>query len=112
VRVTVNGHTFRGRVGRRGAEALVGFSTAQRAACRVEPGDTVDVELALDEEPRTVEVPEALAAVLADEPAARAAFESLSYTRRKELARSVADAKRPETRERRLAGVLAQLQRT
>ena len=57
-------------------------------------------------------MPEALAAVLADEPAARAAFESLSYTRRKELARRVADAKRPETRERRLAGVLAQLQRT
>jgi len=110
VRVTVNGHTFRGRVGRRGSEALVGFSKAQRAACGVEPGDTIDVALTLDEEERTVEVPAALAAVLAGEPDARAAFESLSYTRRKELARSIADAKRPETRERRLGAALAELQ--
>ena len=109
VRVTVNAHTFRGRVGRRGSEALVGFNKEQRAACGVEPGDTVDVELALDDEPRTIELPEALAAALDDDPAAKAAFAALSFTRRKELARGIADAKRPETRERRLADVLARL---
>jgi hypothetical protein len=109
VRVTVNGHTFRGRVGRRGAEALVGFNKAQRAACGVEPGDAVDVELALDDEPREVEVPEALAAALGDDPVARSAFDALSYTHRKELARGIAEAKRPATRERRLADALARL---
>jgi hypothetical protein len=112
VRVTVNGHTFRGRVGRRGNEALVGFNKEQRAACRVEPGDTVDVELTLDEEPRTVELPEPLAAALADDPTADAAFAALSFTRRKELARGIAEAKRPETRERRLADLLARLHQT
>jgi hypothetical protein len=109
VRVTVNGHTFRGRVGRRGTEALVGFSKAERAACGVEAGDTIDVELVLDDEPRTVELPAALAAALADDPTAKAAFEALSYTRRKELARGIAEAKRAETRERRLADALARL---
>lgn len=109
VRVTVNGHTFRGRVGRRGAEALVGFSRAQRAACGVEPGDTVEAELALDDAPREVELPEALAAALADDPVARSAFDALAYTHRKELARGIAEAKRPETRERRLADALARL---
>jgi Bacteriocin-protection, YdeI or OmpD-Associated/Domain of unknown function (DUF1905) len=109
VRVTVNGHTFRGRIGRRGSEALVGFNKEQRAACRVEPGDTIDVELALDDEPRAVELPEALAAALADDTTAKLAFDALSYTRRKELARGIAEAKRPETRERRLADLLARL---
>jgi hypothetical protein len=110
VRVTVNGHTFRGRVGRRGGEALVGFSRAQREACGVEPGDTVEAELALDDAPREVDVPQALAAALDDDPAARAAFDALAYTDRKELARGVAEAKRPETRARRLAAALARLQ--
>jgi hypothetical protein len=109
VRVTVNGHTFRGRVGRRGGEALVGFSRAQREACRVEPGDTVDAELALDDAAREVELPQALAAALDDDPAARAAFDALAYTHRKEIARSITDAKRPQTRERRLSDVLARL---
>jgi hypothetical protein len=112
VRVTVNGQTFRGRVGRRGGEALIGFSKEQRAACRVEPGETIDVELAPDDEPRTVELPAALAAALADDPTAKAAFEALSYTGRKELARGIAEAKRPETRERRLADALARLHGT
>jgi hypothetical protein len=109
VRVTVNGHTFRGRVGRRGAEALVGFNKAQRAACRVEAGDAVDVELALDDAPREAELPPALAAALADDPIARSAFDALAYTHRKELARSIGEAKRPETRERRLADAVTRL---
>lgn len=112
VRVSVNEHTFHGRVGRRGGEALVGFSKAQRAACGVEPGDTVDVELALDDAPREVDVPEMLAAALADDPVARTAFDALAYTHRKELARGIAEAKRPETRERRLADALARLHRS
>ena len=109
VRVTVNGHTFRGRVGRRGGQALVGFSRAQRAACGVEPGDRVDAELVFDDAPREVDLPPALAAALADDPIARSAFDALAFTHRKELARGIAEAKRPETRERRLIDALARL---
>jgi uncharacterized protein YdeI (YjbR/CyaY-like superfamily) len=72
-------------------------------------GDTVDVAIELDTAPREVEVPEALASALAAEPAARAAFDALSYTHRKEYARAVADAKKPETRDRRVAETLEKL---
>ena len=40
---------------------------------------------------------------------ARAAFDALSYSRRKEVARSVSEAKRPETRERRIAAAVAEV---
>src|SRR5579859_5165754 len=73
VRVTVNGYTFAGRVGRMGGENLIGFSKAVREACGgVQAGDEVEVEIELDEGPREVEVPPALAAALDAEPALRA----------------------------------------
>lgn len=60
----------------------------------------------LDADPREIELPEVLAAALANEPAARAAFDRLAPSRRKELARRVNDAKRTETRTRRVAEVI------
>jgi uncharacterized protein YdeI (YjbR/CyaY-like superfamily) len=63
----------------------------------------------LDLEPRTVEVPEDLAAALADKPGARAAFDALSYTMRKEYVRQVESAKAQETRDRRISGIVAKL---
>ena len=106
VRVTVNGHTFRGRIGRMGGESLIGFSRAVREACGVAPGDVVDVTIALDDQPREVELPAPLVEALADDDAARAAFDALSYTRRKEIARGIAEAKRPETRDKRVAAAI------
>jgi uncharacterized protein YdeI (YjbR/CyaY-like superfamily) len=67
------------------------------------------VIITLDDLPREVELPAPLAEALAGNDAARAAFEALSFTRRKEMARSVADAKKVETREKRLAAALAEL---
>jgi len=110
VRVTVNGYTFAGRVGRMGGENLIGFSKAVREACGgVQAGDEVEVEIELDEGPREVEVPPALAAALDAEPALRAKFDALAYTHRKEFARAVAEAKREDTRERRVADTLTRL---
>lgn len=109
VRVTVNGHTFAGRIGQRGGQSLIGFSRAVREAAGVVPGETLDLEVVLDSAPREVEVPPALAAALDDDPAARTAFDALAYTHRKEFARWITEAKRPETRERRLAETLAML---
>jgi hypothetical protein len=106
---TVNGHTWRGRVARMRGEFLLGLTRATRDAAGVEAGDTVDVELALDEAPREVEVPEALAAALAHDAAAKAAFDGLAYSHRKEFARWVDEAKRDETRDRRVAGTLEML---
>jgi uncharacterized protein YdeI (YjbR/CyaY-like superfamily) len=66
-------------------------------------GDTVTIEIERDDAPRMVEIPPDLAAALDADPAVRAAFDAMSYTHRKEYVRAVLDAKRPETRARRLA---------
>ena len=72
----------------------------------MEVGDEVDVTVSLDSQEREVEVPADLAAAL-DAAGQRAAFDALTHTRRKELARSVTEAKRPDTRERRIASAVA-----
>jgi hypothetical protein len=102
---TINGVPFRGSTMPMGdGTHCVGFRKDTRAqAGGVEPGDTVTIEIARDDAPRTVDVPADLAAALDADPAVRAAFDTMSYTHRKEYVGAVQDAKRPETRARRLA---------
>lgn len=102
VLATVNGYTWRTSVARMGGEFLVGLNREVRQAAAAEAGDTVQVRLELDTAPREVEVPEALASALAADADALAAFDRLAYTHRKEFARWVAEAKREETRGRRV----------
>jgi hypothetical protein len=106
---TVNGYTWRTTVTRMRGEFLLGLSRAVRQQAGVEPGDTVEVELALDTAPREVEVPVALADALAEDSEAGAAFARLAYTHRKEYARWIDEAKRDETRQRRVAKALEML---
>jgi hypothetical protein len=78
-------------------------------AAGVRQGDTITVELELDTAPRVVEPPHDLAAVLSRNPVALASWEKLSYTTRKEFARALKEARKPETRERRLVAILEKL---
>jgi hypothetical protein len=106
---TIDGHPFRGRLAVYGGETVLGLTKAWRAAAGLKPGDTVAVEIDRDDAPREVEVPPALQAALDGDPEAKAAFDGLSFTHRKEYARWIAEAKREETRERRLAKALEML---
>jgi uncharacterized protein YdeI (YjbR/CyaY-like superfamily) len=106
VRATVNGYSWAASVTRMGGEFLLGLNRAVRAAAGVEAGDTVEVELVLDTAPREVEVPEALATALAGDHEAGAKFDALAFTHRKEFARWIEEAKREETRDRRVAQAL------
>jgi hypothetical protein len=106
---TVNGYTWRTTITRMGGEFLLGLSKAVREAAGAEAGDTVSVALELDAAPREVEVPDALSSALSADPQAKAAFDALSFTHRKEYARAVAEAKRAETRDRRVAQTLEKL---
>ena len=92
-----------------GRGLFLGVHKATREAAGVLPGERVNVVVSRDDRPRVVEIPPELAAALAADPAAQAAFDRLSFTNRKEIAGSVAEAKRPETRERRLAAAMARL---
>ena len=109
VRVTIGERSARLRLARMGGENLIGLSKAARTELGVEIGETVTATIALDTEERTVDVPADLAAAFDGVAGARDAFAALSFTRRKELAGGVASAKRPETREKRIAAVLAAL---
>ncbi|MEP6598990.1 MAG: YdeI/OmpD-associated family protein [Actinomycetota bacterium] len=73
------------------------------------PGATVQVRVELDDAPRTVDIPAELAATLGESPAATAAYDRLSYTHRKEYARWVGTAKRPQTRLDRAAKAVRML---
>jgi Bacteriocin-protection, YdeI or OmpD-Associated/Domain of unknown function (DUF1905) len=102
VAATVNGYHWRTTVSRMGGEFLLGLSREVRQRAGAEAGDEVDVAIELDTAPRTVEVPEALAAALAADPQAKTAFDGLAVSHRKEYARWVDEAKREETRQRRV----------
>ena len=78
-------------------------------AAAAEAGDEVEVILELDTAPREVDVPLALAAALADDPVAKSAFDGMAFTHRKEFARWIDEAKREETRRRRVAQALQML---
>jgi uncharacterized protein YdeI (YjbR/CyaY-like superfamily) len=107
---TVNGYTWRTTVTCMRGEFLLGLNRAVRQEAGVKAGDTVEVKLELDSAPREVEVPEALANALAEDSVARAVFDRLAYTQRKEYARWIDEAKRDETRQRRVNQALEMLQ--
>lgn len=109
VRATVNGYTWRTTVTRMRGEFLLGLNREVRTAAGVDAGDQVEVVIELDTQPREVAVPDALASALAADDTARAAFDRLSFTDRKEYARWIEEAKRAETRERRVAQALERL---
>lgn len=87
----------------------VGVPKAARVAAGVGLGDAVELELMLDETPRKVELAPELKAAFKADPELAKRFDSLSFSRQRELADPVAEAKRPETREARVDKALAGL---
>ena len=109
VRVTIGGHTYRGTIAAYGGRYLLPLNRANRAAAGVAAGDTVTVEIELDEQPRRVTVPADLQAALDGDAEAAAAFEKLSYTHCREYVEWITEAKRAATRTRRIAKTLEHL---
>ena len=107
--VHIGGHRYRSTVAAYGDVYMLPLSQEHRAAAGVEAGETVEITLELDTQPRMVDVPDDLAAALVERPGLRAAFDALSYTARKEHVRQVITAKAAETRQRRIAKIVAGL---
>ena len=106
VTVTLNGYTFRTRVVAMGGPICVGLTKATRAAAGIEGGETLDVTVALDSAPRTVTPPADLVRAL-KAAGALDAWKALSYTHQREHVEAIEDAKKPETRTRRIEGAVA-----
>lgn len=108
--VTIDGgYTYRSTVGVMGSQSLVPLSAEHREAAGIAAGDTVEVTLVVDTQPRTIDLPDDLAAALQD-AGVRAAFDTLSNSRQRALADPVSQAKAPETRARRIAKAVEALQ--
>ena len=106
---TVNGHTWRTSIVSRGGRFLLGASAAVREGAGIVAGQTHTVVVEVDTAPRSVDVPDDLAAALAADPAAAAAWERLGHSHRRQHAEAIAAAKKPDTRRRRIASTISAL---
>lgn len=102
VRVTLNGYGYRSTIGAMHGVAKIPVSATVRQAAGVAAGDVVDIDLAIDTQPRTVTVPDDLAAALVDLSEGRAFFDQLSYSRQHAYVTWIEQAKKPETRHSRV----------
>jgi hypothetical protein len=108
VTVTVNGFSYDSTVGVMAGKTLIPFSSDKRAASGIKGGDAITVDVELDTAPRTIDVPDDLAAALAA-AGLRDAFDALAPSHRKAHVTNVEAAKAAETRARRVAAVVDKL---
>lgn len=110
VKGTINGFPFRSSIFPEGdGTHYMAVNREVREGAGVKGGETVSVVMGRDEEPRTIEPPADFLRALRADSAARETWERLSYTHRKEHVRAVEEAKRPETRARRIEKSIALL---
>jgi uncharacterized protein DUF1905/bacteriocin resistance YdeI/OmpD-like protein len=101
VQATFDGIHYRGSIVRMGGDSVLGVLKEIREKLGKVHGDEVEVAIERDVAEREVEIPIELATLLEADPAARKIFDALSYSHRREHALHVAEAEKPETRERR-----------
>jgi hypothetical protein len=109
VTITINGHSWKSRIAIMRGRYLIGLSNANRRAAGVATGDEVQIEVELDVEPRVVVEPTDFAHALDADPVARAAYDRLSYSHKREHVGAIESAKKPETRSRRIEAAVANL---
>ncbi|MFZ0774358.1 MAG: YdeI/OmpD-associated family protein [Candidatus Sulfotelmatobacter sp.] len=110
VRGTINGFPFRSSLMPCGGRHMMPVNRALCQGAGVKPGDAVAVMMERDEEVRTVEAPPLLQKALAKNKVAKANWEKLAFTHKKEMAIGIEGAKQEETRARRLAKVVQVLE--
>jgi Bacteriocin-protection, YdeI or OmpD-Associated/Domain of unknown function (DUF1905) len=101
VKVTLNGYTFRSTIAAMGGPPCIPLRRSHREAASLEGNETLNVRLDLDTDKRTVTPPADLVKAL------KAAsvwdrWQDLSFTHQREHVEAVEQAKKPETRARRI----------
>jgi hypothetical protein len=109
VKVTIRSHTWRTTPGVYDGVGFIVVNRAVKAATGLDAPDRVRVRMELDTEPRKVAIPGDLAAALAADPVAKKTFALMSFTHRREYVEWVEEAKRRETRARRIAATVARV---
>ena len=109
VRVTLNGYTYRSSIASMSGVICVPLRKSHREAAGLEGGERIVVTLELDAEPREVAIPYDLARALRASKPRLKKWQSLSYTHRREYVEAIENAKKPATRDRRLASTIKSL---
>lgn len=111
VMATIEGMPYRGSLVRMGGEHhILGILKEIREKTGKKIGDEIEVTLEEDTEPRRIELPQDLRAALERNPEAEAFFQRLSYTHQKEYIRWIEEARREQTRRRRIERAIEMLQ--
>lgn len=106
---TINGFPFRtSAFPKEGTHFLLVNKDMQRIA-NVGAGDRVKVVLKVDTKPRIIELPPELKKALSKSPAAKKAFDRLSYSHKREYVRWIEAARKEETRSRRIEEAIEML---
>lgn len=100
--VQIGYYSYRSTIAAMGGPLFIPLRKSNREAAGVEIGQQVDVTLTLDEAPRTVELPVDLDAAIRAIPGGIEAWDKASYTHRREYVEAINDAKKTETREKRV----------
>ena len=112
VKVTVNGYTYRSTIAAMGGPPCVPLRKSNREAAGLEGGETLTVRLDLDTEKREVTAPADLVRALKATPGAPDRWRALSYSHQREHVEAIEDAKKPETRARRVAAAVKMIRET
>ncbi len=107
--VVIADFAYRTTVATRYGGFIFPLSAEHRSASGLSAGDRVEVTIELDTAPRTVELPDDLAAALDNAPGIRAAFDALPPSLRKAHVTNVEGTKSPDTRARRVAAIIEKL---
>ncbi len=111
VRGTINGYPFRSSLMPMGGCHMMPVNKTLRDGAGARPGDIVDVVMERDEEKRTVEAPAVLKKAWAKNKVAKANWEKMAFTHKKEIALWIEAAKKEETRARRVAKAMEVLEK-
>jgi hypothetical protein len=111
VKVTVNGYTYRSTIAAMGGPVCIPLRKSHREAAGIEGGETVDVRLELDTDTREVKPPADLVKALKAAPPAWTRWGKLSFTHQREYVEAIDEAKKPETRARRIENAVKALSR-
>jgi len=111
VKGTVNGFPYRSSLMNMGDGHMMAVNAQLRAGANCKGGDTVEVVMELDEDERKVEVPAYLKKIINSDAKAKEFWPKLSFTHQKEYVREIDGAKRPETREKRIAAMMDALRK-
>ncbi|MBC7931661.1 MAG: DUF1905 domain-containing protein [Rubrivivax sp.] len=109
VRGTINGFLFRSSLFPMGGCFMMPVNRALREGAGVKGGETISVVMERDTAPRVITPPADLARALKANKGAKALWDKLSFTHRREHVEHVEDAKKSETRQRRIKKSVALL---